>query len=137
MENSARWHNLLRGATALVVLAIPVVSQARQLHERLSVRRSGCPCAAEYASFFDTHPQLLACTNNVPFNNFVRLVAANIDLVVLFEFPPQLHCGWQPAGSFTSWKAVTARQFDSCKRLIVKAAAAHGMPCLREIETLP
>jgi hypothetical protein len=93
-----------------------------------------CPCAATpfFASFLEGQRDLVACTNNTPFASFVRLVSANIDLVVLFDFPPQLFCGWQPEGTSTSYIPITAAQFDICKRLIVKAAADQGLACLPE-----
>src|SRR5262245_52115661 len=51
---------------------------------------ANCPCRVDpfFTSFINGQQQLIACTDNTPLNNFVRLVAANIDLVVLFESPP-------------------------------------------------
>src|SRR5438046_396460 len=50
------------------------------------VSNAVCPCKADpfFSSFLNGQQQLLACTNNTPVNNFVRLVAASIDLIVLF-----------------------------------------------------
>ena len=65
-------------------------------------------------------------------SNFVRLVATNIDLVVLFEFPRQLYCGSQPNGDYTSALPVTPAEFRACKRLLLQAAAAQELSRLPE-----
>jgi DNA-binding transcriptional LysR family regulator len=122
-------------ALVLVLVGTPVASQARRLPNRLRVRAAGCPCTLSpfFSSFLDGQRQLVACTDNSPSQNFVRLVAESIDLVVLYEFPPQLYCGQQASGSNTSAIPISAEQFDSCKRLIVAAAARQGMACVPEI----
>jgi PAS domain-containing protein len=142
MKTRGQWNMLARCAAAIALFGMPVIAQAKQPMKRISVpasRSKDCPCMADsfYASFCDGQCQLLTCTDNTPLDHFVRLVAADLDLVVLFEFPPQLFCGWQANGSDSSWMPVTAAQFDSCKRLIVDAAASGGIPCLPEFETAP
>jgi hypothetical protein len=118
-----------------MVAPAQLIGQARMGRLSRTVGRENCPCAASafFASFLNGQRQLLACTNNTPVENFVRLVDSNVDLVVLFEFPPQMYCGWQPDGDYTSFLPVTARQFDACKRLIVRAAAEQGLRCVPEL----
>jgi len=77
----------------------------------------------------DGQRDLLACTDDTPITTFVRLVATNIDLVVLFEFPPQRFCGWQPDGYGTSYLPITTAQFQACRRLFIRAAANQGLTC--------
>ena len=110
-------------------------SQARFGRWYRNVERLICPCAAHsfFASFLNGQRQLLSCTNNTPADAFVRLVDTNIDLVALFEFPPQKYCGWQPNGDSTSFLPVTTGQFAACKHLFIKAAANQGMPCVPEL----
>jgi hypothetical protein len=115
-------------------------SMSRQL--RTAVSSSGgtrkhttCPCVAEpfFEEFVSAQRPLLKCTDNSSFENFVRLVATNIDLVVLFEFPGQLYCGWQPDGFNTSYMPVTPEEFDLCRKLMVRAANWEGIPCVPEL----
>ena len=93
-----------------------------------------CPCTTDpfFEAFVDGERALLACTDDTPIANFVRLVATNIDLVVLFEFPPQKFCGWQPVGENTSYLPITTAQFQACRRLVVRAAGNQRLRCLPE-----
>jgi hypothetical protein len=95
---------------------------------------STCPCMANafFESLLNGEHELAACTNNSA-RNFVRLVASNFDLIVLFEFSPQLFCGWQPALDYTSFMPVTAKEFKACKHLIIMEATRQGIPCLPEL----
>src|SRR5262249_7525207 len=55
-----------------------------------------CPCVRNplFLFFVEGNPHPLTSTDNPPTGtNFARLAATNLDLVVLFEFPPQLYCG--------------------------------------------
>jgi hypothetical protein len=96
-----------------------------------------CPCTTDttdslFASFVEGERQLLTCTDDTPTSNFVRLVATNFDLVVLFEFPPQLYCGSQRTGNYTHALPVTTAQFRACERLFVQAAGDQGLRCSPE-----
>ena len=96
--------------------------------------RPECPCVAMsgFASFVDDERELVLCTNETPKENFVRLVAKNLELVVLFEFPPNLYCGWQPSNGSTVSMPIGMKDFDRCERLMVRAAARQHLRCLSE-----
>ena len=94
-----------------------------------------CPCVAEpfFQEFVAAQRPILACTNNTSFENFTRVVGENLDLIVLFEMPGQLYCGWQPVGYSTFYMPVSGTEFNFCKRLMVRAANLQGIPCPPEL----
>jgi hypothetical protein len=99
-----------------------------------------CPCidpsvpgSALFASLVGGNSNLIACTNDTPPANFVRLVDDHINLVVLFEFPGQLYCGSQVDGDPTIPPLpITPDEFASCKRLMLKVAAHQKLACPSE-----
>jgi len=122
------------GFAAMVLFATDSSSLAEAGRVRSAGLRALCPCTAEpfFESFVDGERELLTCTDDTPVTTFVRLVGTNLDLVVLFEFPPQKFCGWQRNGDYTWPQPVTTAQFRACQRLIVQAAGDQGLPCLPE-----
>ena len=126
---------LARIALGGLLLLGPRSATCGQAYADPTIRRAGltalCPCTADpfFAAFVDGQRDLLACTDDTPITTFVRLVATNIDLVVLFEFPPQRFCGWQPDGYGTSYLPITTAQFQACRRLFIRAAANQGLTC--------
>ena len=98
-------------------------------------QRVTCPCMADpfFEEFATAQRPILTCTDNTAVENFVRLVAPNLDLVVLFELSGQLYCGEQPDGFGTSYLAVSGAEFDYCQRLMMRAANSQGIPCLPDL----
>jgi len=114
--------------TMVFLLAILVAGAA------FARNRPQCPCVAisGFSSFVDDERELVLCTNDTPKENFVRLVATNLELVVLFEFPPNLYCGWQPPNGDTVFMPIGMQDFDRCERLMMRAAARQHLGCSSE-----
>src|SRR2546428_9549855 len=93
-----------------------------------------CPCRVDpfFDEFLSGERELQTCTDDAPTASFVRLVAMNIDLVVLFSFGPREYCGWQPAAGYTSYLPITTAEWQACRRLFHEAARNEGVPCVPE-----
>src|SRR5262249_14879915 len=78
-----------------------------------AVRGDHCPCQQVpfFAAFTTGQRHIIACTDQRPFFNFIRVVADNTDLIVGTTWQGQLVCGWQPEFSYARLVPVTAAQY--------------------------
>lgn len=109
----------------LVLLAAPATAAVRGDH---------CPCmiAPFFEQFATGQREILACTDQRPFFQFVRLVADNFDLVVGWGGLGYYYCAWAPRDDGETLMPITAGQYRECYNLLTTAARRQGVPCLME-----